>query len=518
MAMTTMNVDAAIARLAEIRRLLSELPADAFDQRSALEQERFEIQEQLGPIDLDAGRSTEDLLSELASQRTRLHQLEGLRMNVAAQQGGGGYGSAGGADGWGAMQLSLSMDEANDIRGVQDRIGRLKMLLAERGVEDPAAVIPVAPERQTGRWVVLAVVLAVAVAVVLYILRPIPFPASSSDLSWASSPLGDGSNVVAVVSQGSLLHAVGTMVAEGGAESAVVWSSSDGSTWTPETLPNGDGASVSSISAYGRGLMAVGAGSNGVPIVWTFDGTQWAVAEYHEPPSITDRSQLRMAAAAPLGFGVVVVGSDHVGSTSSAAAWFVPDTPFGATSSGDTLSQVVRGDAFGGEGDQAMLGVAASDNGVIGVGTDIAVEGDSNGAIWFSSSGTLWKRVSSDTFGGTGDQAINAVTWFPSGAVAVGTDRSDAAVWYSTDGLTWTRVTGTDGVFDGGTMTAVTSYGNGVVAVGTVGSTPAAWYSPDGLAWIRTPAGEFSGDTLTAITQVGRKLVAVGGADTWIGK
>jgi hypothetical protein len=514
--MTTMNVDAAIARLAEIRERLAGLSADAFEERSALQQERFEIQEQIGRVDLDRGRSIEDLLAELVSQRARLRQLEGTRMNVAAQQGGGSESS--GWDGWGAMQLNLAVDEAQGVVGVRDRIGRLKSLLAERGVEDPAAVIPVAPERQTGRWLVLAVVLAAAVAVVLYILRPIPFPASSSDLSWARSSLDDGSNAVSVVTQGKDILVAGSMV-EGGAESAVVWSSSDGSTWTPETLPNGDGASVSSITAYGRGLMAVGAGSDGVPIVWTSsNGTQWAVAEYYEPASITDRSQLRMAAAAPLGSGVVVVGSDYVGSTSSAAAWFVPNTPFGATSSSDTLSRVVRGDAFGGEGDQAMLGVAASDNGVIGVGTDIAVGGDSNGAIWFSSSGTLWKRVSSDTFGGTGDQAINAVTWFPSGAVAVGTDRSDAAVWYSTDGLAWTRVAGTDGVFDGGTMTAVTSYGNGVVAVGTDGSSPAAWYSADGLAWMRTPVGEFSGDTLTAITQVGRKLVAVGGADTWIGK
>lgn len=165
-----------------------------------------------------------------------------------------------------------------------------------------------------------------------------------------------------------------------------------------------------------------------------------------------------------------------------------------------------------------MLGVAASGDGVIAVGTDTAPQGDVDGAVWLSSKGTLWKRVSSDAFTGTGDQVINAVTWFSAGAVAVGSDGSNVAVWYSVDGASWTRVAGGSGVFDGGAMTAVTSYGNGVVAVGTNGSAPAAWYSPDGLAWIRTPAGEFSGGTLVAITQVGRKLIAVGGSNTWIGK
>ena len=127
------NLDETFAELASIRQQLIELPADAYKERSQLEQRRYELQRSLPPTDWDTERSTDDLLAELAAQRQRLHDAEQGRMNVAAQQGGGGQ-SGGGGDGWGAMQINLSVDTARDVAKIQTRIGRLKAILADRGV------------------------------------------------------------------------------------------------------------------------------------------------------------------------------------------------------------------------------------------------------------------------------------------------------------------------------------------------------------------------------------------------
>ncbi len=510
-ASTRRDVDAALVRLAEIRRHLSDLPADAFAERAALRRERFQIQEQIGPIDLDGGRSTEDLLDELSSQRARLHHLEGMRMNVAAQQGGGGESS--GWDGWGAMQLNLTLDEANDVAGVEARIGRLKSILAERGVDDPAAV----PQTTRPQWIVLAAILAVVGAALWWFLRPISFPVAAADLSWTGTSLENALDTTSVVTVGETLFAGGSMMTGSGGEGAVVWSSSDGSAWVPVALPNGRGGTVNSVVAYGRQVMAVGVDSDGIPIVWISpDGAQWIETGYHEPLSVTDRSVLTMTAATPLERGVVVVGSDRVSGDDSAAVWYMPSVPAAAADSDAILSQVTRNHAvFGGEGDQVMLGVAASGEGVIAVGSDDSA-GDVDGAVWYSTDGrTDWRRIDGAVFGGAGDQVVSAVTWFSSGAVAVGSDGSDAAAWYSTDGVSWSRVADTAGVFDGARMVGITSYGKGVVAVGQDGSGPVAWYSADGRSWVRDP---FAGDPASAVIQFGRELVAVGGTDVWIGK
>jgi len=95
--------------------------------------------------------------------------------------------------------------------------------------------------------------------------------------------------------------------------------------------------------------------------------------------------------------------------------------------------------------------------------------------MWTSPDGITWFRVPHDeaVFGGEGEQAMNSVTAGGPGLVAVGLDGSGGdphvAVWTSSDGITWSRVTHDEAVF-GGVMRSVTLGGPGLVAVGFDGS------------------------------------------------
>ena len=90
----------------------------------------------------------------------------------------------------------------------------------------------------------------------------------------------------------------------------------------------------------------------------------------------------------------------------------------------------------------------------------------------------IWRRIAHDeqVFGGPESQAMNRVTAFEGGLVAVGRDMSggdqDAAVWWSDDGTTWTRVAHDEQVFGGPdvqAMSSVVAFDGGLVAVGIDG-------------------------------------------------
>ena len=129
-----------IRELSGILDDLNALPTDAFAERSALHTRQDELREEIGRFrrDLDADRATGDLLAELESQRARLAALEGQRIDLVAQSGGGT--SAGpGADGGGAVVLNQQIGAAAGVGEVQARIGRIKGILIDRGVDVPPA-------------------------------------------------------------------------------------------------------------------------------------------------------------------------------------------------------------------------------------------------------------------------------------------------------------------------------------------------------------------------------------------
>jgi hypothetical protein len=292
-------------------------------------------------------------------------------------------------------------------------------------------------------------------------------------------------------------------------QTAVVWTSVDGTTWT--RVPDNDavfvGAEVGGVIAGGPGLIAVG--SLNEAVVWTSpDGIAWSQVPHDEAVF----GSAGMNSVTPFGSGFVAVGGTGTGKIRSgnAVAWTSADgmtwtraPHIDKTTAGSTgqegMSQVVAGSA----GSLVAIGWEWSDR-----------EEPFSPPIWNSSDGITWSRVSDDeaVFGGGG---IAVVFSGGPGFIGVGSVGADAAVWTSPDGITWSRVPHDETVFRGAGITSVTKGGPGFIAVGWAGLDAAAWTSPDGVTWSRVPHDEtiFGGqpeDEISSVVAFGSKIVAVG--------
>jgi hypothetical protein len=221
--------------------------------------------------------------------------------------------------------------------------------------------------------------------------------------------------------------------------------------------------------------------------------------------------------------------------TTATTATTIPPTTIPATTTATVVttaptpglvwSRVSGSEAvFGGDGYQLTFSVAAGGPGLVAVGRDGDLGGDTHAAVWTSVDGLVWSRVPHDeaVFGGDGWQVMHSVVADGPGLVAVGDNGLDAAVWTSADGLAWSRVPHDEAVFGGDDsqqMYSVVAGGPGFVAVGddySGGDADAAvWTSPDGLAWSRVPHDEavFGGNDsqqMYSVVAGGPGLVAVG--------
>lgn len=196
---------------------------------------------------------------------------------------------------------------------------------------------------------------------------------------------------------------------------------------------------------------------------------------------------------------------------------------------------------FGGAGDHVMLDVTVGGPGLVAVGVidpsgfgagrwqglvGVGPLEELDGAIWVSSDGLSWERVTdpAGAFTGEGDQIITAVISGGPGLIAVGASNDDAVVWVSEDGFTWRMVPQDEEVFGGRSnewIFDVTLGGPGVVAVGVdwdcppCGGVPRSvvWVSANGLDWSRVPYDDaiFRDDELMwAVTSTSDGLVASG--------
>ena len=131
------TLDHLLSELSEVHRRLLELPDDAFAERHELLLRRDALREEVAQHhqDFDETRSSRDLLTELEALRQRAKAIESDRIDVVKQHGGGSWGAAAGADGWGAAQLNQSIEEAQGLPAVRSRIGRIKGILMDRGVD-----------------------------------------------------------------------------------------------------------------------------------------------------------------------------------------------------------------------------------------------------------------------------------------------------------------------------------------------------------------------------------------------
>ena len=349
---------------------------------------------------------------------------------------------------------------------------------------------------------------------------------------------------------------------------AAVWYSVDGVTWNrvphDEAVFGGDGHQrMNSVVALESGFLAVGS-----------DGDKPGAPGPTFPGDMQD----------------LAFNTDSLGllSESNAAVWRSDD--------GISWVRVPHVDAFSeADGGAVMSDVALGESGLVAVGlvygqtepfatyrlgelpdlgggdlaepSDVVIDVDA--AVWRSSDGVSWSRVSAEdeTFGGdTVRQSMNAVTAGGPGFVAVGqegfdflgfdewtptsgnnTDGRDhvadnvAAVWTSPDGETWTRVANEPSLAHSGgevtgwaVMSDIAPYAQGLVAVGrdlwVVEGYPypaglnVVWFSADGLSWRRAGAVDMDDNQpdMGAVTVVGDGTLVAGGgmfnydaAGTW---
>ena len=130
------DLDQIQRELSDVQDRLIALPDDAFAERYELRCRQDELRDQMASfrVDFDARRSTEDLLTELSGLRSRMATIEGQRIDMVSQAGGSGGMT-------GAMTpeegLNRKMDAAAGAGEIQSRIGRIKGILIDRGVEVP---------------------------------------------------------------------------------------------------------------------------------------------------------------------------------------------------------------------------------------------------------------------------------------------------------------------------------------------------------------------------------------------
>ncbi len=126
-----------LARLVAVNDALWALPDDAFSEKFKLLKERDRLREEASKyaVDLDAQRSDADLLAELSGLRSQLKELEKQKIDVVMQAGGGsGTGEMGNL---GGVSLNAQVMDAGGGGRIQSRIGIIKGILADRGIDYP---------------------------------------------------------------------------------------------------------------------------------------------------------------------------------------------------------------------------------------------------------------------------------------------------------------------------------------------------------------------------------------------
>jgi len=134
------DISSLTQELADVDEQLRALPDDAFADKYELLKKQDELRERAAQfaVDADKERSTEALLSELSGLRSQLAQLDGQKIDLVVQAGGGAVGMSNMGN-LGGVALNARMTEASGTSRIQARIGVIKGVLADRDVEIPEA-------------------------------------------------------------------------------------------------------------------------------------------------------------------------------------------------------------------------------------------------------------------------------------------------------------------------------------------------------------------------------------------
>lgn len=250
----------------------------------------------------------------------------------------------------------------------------------------------------------------------------------------------DGSSYMStVVAAGPGLVAAGSD-RSGGMGTGAVWTSAEGLEWSrlagDTDMFGGDGHhEVLSLTVGGPGLVAVGyqhpvESNRHRAAVWTsVDGLSWSRVP-HDRSAFGGWDEREMHSITSGGSGLVAVGVNGPGNTARAAVWTSED--------GRGWSPVTAEGMTGAPLGQMMSQVISSPAGLVAVGGP-SWDAEGPAVVWISRDGADWSPVphSHGVFGRSGALVIHSIAETSFGLVAVGTDYSllgetDAAVWIAT--------------------------------------------------------------------------------------
>ncbi|VAW04309.1 hypothetical protein MNBD_ACTINO01-2438 [hydrothermal vent metagenome] len=128
-----------IRKLADVQDRILALPDDAFAQRWELRKEQDDLRSQAQEFAyaMDEDKFDDELLSELRALRDRMKAIEHQRIDLVGQAGGGSM--SGEMGNLGGVKINRGIDDAMGLPGIKARIGVIKGVLMNRGVDIPPA-------------------------------------------------------------------------------------------------------------------------------------------------------------------------------------------------------------------------------------------------------------------------------------------------------------------------------------------------------------------------------------------
>jgi hypothetical protein len=211
----------------------------------------------------------------------------------------------------------------------------------------------------------------------------------------------------------------------------------------------------------------------------------------------------RLEAVVAGGPGLIAGGSIISGRRLDGAIWTSTD--------GRAWRRVTAASGFQDAGIGTLT--AKDDGAFLAIGATCALESECGGTrIWTSTDGSTWRaaRTNLPQNASMSGAVAGGPGWLGAGSVGDLT-QSRPAVWSSADGISWTAARGFENV--GGYLLGIAPSGAGFVAHGTAvtgdSRTAAVWVSDDGLAWERVPrASAPAGTEVTVAASIGDLLVA----------
>ena len=136
---TTPTAAELTAQLADVQMRLLDLPDDAFAEKYQLIEEQSRLRAEAANFAemIDSERSDGELLRELSALRSQMQSIEGQRIDLVMQAGGGSL--TGEMGNLGGVQINKGIDDAFGLPRIKARIGVIKGTLNDRGVKVPEA-------------------------------------------------------------------------------------------------------------------------------------------------------------------------------------------------------------------------------------------------------------------------------------------------------------------------------------------------------------------------------------------